>query len=257
MGSLNLAAACWHGAIFDGEIDMPIREGGGNPDTWFLLLRPFHESSVLAWPFKRCKADGIGTEWFEPSRCKPSQLHTVIDVKKFIAQPVSWRSPQANVKQFGIALTPDKLVCAAHVRAGGMLQVLARKAIKQLRRPILVDLANVLGFHDNMAPCNTLFDTLVALVIAVLECSEEEALDIVTQRLNIDESVDIVSANDLQQLDGAQELLGYSDRHKYTQQCNIIEAEADEHDNFAKEYRRMRVDLFAPAGESEGRNGGE
>ena len=47
MGSLNLAADCWQGALVDGNLDMLITlDGPAHADTWFMPLHAFHDSSV-------------------------------------------------------------------------------------------------------------------------------------------------------------------------------------------------------------------
>jgi hypothetical protein len=200
LGDISLVDDCWQGFLAHANHRVVIRLPTSPPGIWYYAQTHLSDSAIIGWPCIEHNAGSVdGSPWFElkTQKDKPA-LFPIVDLGIVQAFAVKWRSPawmRRHAPDLGHLCVAIRIF--ADGPSGPLVRIAAMNAFWQISRTPLADLAKKLDI--DLTGCDTLFLTLMAMVMAILLCSEDEALDIVCLRVS---SPDMDSAISCSNLDG-------------------------------------------------------
>ena len=232
-----------------------LRHKSWHPSKRVLPIGIFGSQLTFGWPLeaKSWGKDDL-MEWentyFEIKRL-PSDGSVTLDAAAILvpgnwyAQLVTFASPFYNMIRFPEHGLLDGRAASIKVQADGMEALLlctaARCAFGRLGQPFLSKQASHLGVASGAAGWQTLFQVLTAVIKHVLDCSDEEVLDILRLRLPVpDFAVDDL----IMQVDDATDILEAADNKELKRSQQESEEAAERDTGFAAEYAAERSKLI-------------
>lgn len=187
----------------------------------------FDESAVLGWPCVRRQAPNDGGFWFDlRDDCTMPEVRLVVDLADVRATFVEWLAPVVQAKRCGMPTSsfPPAFRAFAVGDEDTLLRTAAFQAFWRLGRTYLAQVAAVAGI--SLSGCDTLCSTLFVMVKHSLGVEDGEVLQILSKRLNMEDTVDGMHTAALLEMDEAKELLERSDRQRAEQEQRDIMTEA-------------------------------
>jgi hypothetical protein len=215
-----------------------------NKRGWYLGLEHIEGSCVVCWPVTRCTVPGHDDQiYFQPKHdLKEPCLVFIQAILELEACKLVFRSPLWQWQNLpgarGVLSHHTRLF--VEVSARPVPKLFAVCAFFDLNRATLEQLAALLGYE--VLAGASLFDVLFGLVVFVLGCDENVAIQIVHKRLaNIASDTDVTSA--LLEIDEAANLLEQNDVTVLRDEQKHVRLEAESRKDFASLFKEKRLSL--------------
>lgn len=210
--------SAWKGFFADATHCLAIRNTKVPNSSWLVALHHYSDSAVLAWPITMAEVrdtSGDIMAYLEFCELREPLLVAVLDFDdwesfRFDFKSWAWqcdRLPAGSRRDMKAAVRPFR--CSP---VDTILKNCARVAWFRLQKSDLAGVCDMLGI--DMKKTGNLFDLLFMLTQRVLECSEQEPLDMMTGRfadmmqasshsseiLSVDEAARTLDENDREEL---------------------------------------------------------
>ena len=227
---------------------------------WLFSLGIFHSgAAALGWPAEEYvpKHAAEGSTYFKPSLDTVAmKLHWLIiaDPHEWEARPFAVRGPIWQLVQWP-AMQPQEFSNDFIVVEGGfvepLLHLAAKKAFWSITKQTLLKCAR--GLKLECKAEMSLFTLLMTLIMHILTCSEQEALQFCRVRLAKAQSSGL---EELLEIDAVEELMEASDKKAMKQARKDAELEKSETNAFSRELHAKAQALRPPAAKGRGRGRG-
>ena len=209
---------------------------GYSCDQWFFPLGARLGSAVLLWPADEVPLGQPASLWhMAPRSAKQLCWAAMLDEKRWHAREFQWRSPVWQVTVGKLQISQARSIKAVLVdrKAKPLLSVAAVNAFWRLPTNSLQQLAQHLKVRLDEAP--SLFQTCLALVRAVLGCTEAEAIDIVQKRGVAMENASRMQEQSINAVEEGLSLLEPQEQEEFQKEKRTMKADTDGVKDFARE----------------------
>lgn len=255
-GLLHQLGDAWIGKVATVEHRLLINvdvDGARGVGQWYQALHHFNSSSILCWPGQlrdvvtRSASFRIFTH---DNECKEPVLISLLNIDKVMACSFTWRSWCWAVEHLGSLRGPGTGRLFPVVEHGPckLLNIMAEKAFWNMPRSDVVAFAALRGILVNAG--DSLLEVLVTVLMRILGCTEEVALEKISQRLAVDD-VPHSFAEEILAVDEALAVMDSGDIDTIHQEQKGQAKSIEEGKVFAKQYKQKRADARAKAAAAE------
>lgn len=255
-GDLTKVEGCWMGKLFCLEHLVAIKLSYGGAPAWFLPLRHFPQSGVLAWPLVMVTGGAGGQSAFEVS-CEVQKRPLILPIwslESIDAVSVSWASPASHRRVGGSFLSMRKsLRLLVHGKIAQVKEVAAREAFWELSRTELMSFAE--EWDISIDSGESLMGVLFTMVKAITEVPDMDVMDIIHKRLaRASQPSDWTS--EILEIDEALQCVDRQDQELIVQEKKTAVQRAQETVGILQDYKQRRQDIFAKMTQREKRKRG-
>lgn len=235
----SLVGNLWLGDLWSTKPFIIFRATGSS--DWHLALGHLPDSVVLAWPCKVITVEGVCRYDELQSRGTKAVMYSVFDERNYEACSLPVRShawQSVACKSCDVALPPG---LRAFIVRGPLpiMEIAAWEAFWAIGPYWLVRFCKHRRWTLPLGGGGSLFKTLYWMVGHILNISEEQVLDIVTQRLAIN-GCDLSCADTVMHLDKAIHLLEKTDHAAVNAEKRHLASAAEQRRTFVEEYTEER-----------------
>lgn len=229
----------WHNALLDIP-GLVLRRRTPVQGPFFFVLGSFGDTAAPVWPAVRKFASGAEF-CFVPSVDEPKQLEFValLELGEWEGFSCIWRGPLWQTLAWS-RIVDGTVAVPTSLEPQSLLALAAKVAFGSLPWPTIRQFGLELGVA---LPMTSLLETLLGVIMKVLACSEDVALDLVRGRCS---APDTTGMEAFLSLDTGLEIFSKSDEQDVRKEQTQMKSKRTEAKEFMQEYRARRA-ARAPA----------
>ena len=231
---IDMAEHIWHNSLLELN-GLLLRKKSQPPGPYFLAVGSWGDTASPVWPMER-HTSIRGEVYYVPATEAPKRLTFValLNLAEWEGLACSWKGPRWQRSVFKALVGGVVAIPAAASEPRPLLELAALQAFAEMPLATIKHFGTSRGIES---PMDSLSTTLMAVVMDILKCSEEEALDIV--RVRCSRKVD-ASTEAFMSLDAGLEIFSKSDEQDLRKEQETTKARVNEASDFRQEYAARR-----------------
>lgn len=241
----------WLGCLADASHRLLLRQkrADGSLGQPVFAARWLATGVAFGWPAREVEVPGhSGVVCWCPETCRPAleDMHlAIMSPDHWVGRSIEWKSPASQFALYpeaGAWTTEGVRAYAAHGDWQPLLKVAAAEAFWSIGLTTLKSLSSLVGARP---ADDSMFSVLSALVQQVLQCSEEECVDIVKKRVATMDPQAFECADALIELDAAVGQLDPDDVKELRQSKDTFDSARAAHASLASAWRAKKAAIVA------------